>query len=704
MFFRPIISYQSSARLTLIVTALVISTIVGAQTAQPTGPLRNMPVCSTARLMPPNTANAPVNCVPNRTKKRVRLTLKAQSSPLKIGGYTVETENYNGSYFAPVLEVRPGDTLSISLTNALPNNQSMVDVPMGAEMDPTPLMNHPMSPTQTNLHTHGLIVSARNSASVTAKQVGNGDNPYLTLDNSCLASDPACRTSAQYSIRIPTVLAANVADDVAGRPHPSGLSWYHPHIHGLAQRQVTGGMTGLISVGDPRDSIVGYGGGPNSKIDVRYLGLKDIQIVSDQMPDQASATPSATGEWQKEFDPGFCGDRATATAALPGYCRGADTAAGKKSLWLFTVNGQRFPQIDIAGGRGHLWRLANLSATVSYVLQLRNEAGNLIPMKLVALDGVVAGRAKPHPAGTQSSLQIIEKTSILVMPASRVEVVIPNFAAHSDAKVYTLSTRGFDTGADKWLPVDLALVRLAPSVGAISAPIDSLVSPAAVNGQPALSALALDPTARRASDITPGTICGHRLAANERRFIRLVSDPKSNDAIEALEIGAGISNNLDTMEDGSHGNVFPADGKTMQHGLAALDDANHGCAVLGSAPEIWEIRNDTDEIHNFHIHQSKFKLANETEIANVTAPQYRATHPRTGVTNNPAASLDADLFNDNRPELAVWHDTIPVEAHKSVYIKIAFAAPEQVGRFMFHCHILEHEDKGMMAGFEVVRP
>jgi suppressor of ftsI len=39
-----------------------------------------------------------------------------------------------------------------------------------------------------------------------------------------------------------------------------------------------------------------------------------------------------------------------------------------------------------------------------------------------------------------------------------------------------------------------------------------------------------------------------------------------------------------------------------------------------------------------------------------------------------------------------------------VYLKIAFAAPEQVGRFMFHCHILEHEDKGMMAGFEVVRP
>jgi FtsP/CotA-like multicopper oxidase with cupredoxin domain len=88
----------------------------------------------------------------------------------------------------------------------------------------------------------------------------------------------------------------------------------------------------------------------------------------------------------------------------------------------------------------------------------------------------------------------------------------------------------------------------------------------------------------------------------------------------------------------------------------------------------------------------------------VTTPQYRAAHPRAGVPNNPSATLDADLFNDNRPELAVWRDTIPVEAYKSVYLKIAFAAPEQVERFMFHCHILEPEDKGMMAGFEVVRP
>jgi hypothetical protein len=35
---------------------------------------------------------------------------------------------------------------------------------------------------------------------------------------------------------------------------------------------------------------------------------------------------------------------------------------------------------------------------------------------------------------------------------------------------------------------------------------------------------------------------------------------------------------------------------------------------------------------------------------------------------------------------------------------MAFTDPVIVGRFMFHCHILEHEDKGMMAQIEVYDP
>ena len=35
---------------------------------------------------------------------------------------------------------------------------------------------------------------------------------------------------------------------------------------------------------------------------------------------------------------------------------------------------------------------------------------------------------------------------------------------------------------------------------------------------------------------------------------------------------------------------------------------------------------------------------------------------------------------------------------------MAFTDPVIVGRFMFHCHVLKHEDKGMMAQIEVFDP
>ena len=37
--------------------------------------------------------------------------------------------------------------------------------------------------------------------------------------------------------------------------HPSGLFWFHPHIHGIAFNQVTSGMAGIITIGDIQDYV-----------------------------------------------------------------------------------------------------------------------------------------------------------------------------------------------------------------------------------------------------------------------------------------------------------------------------------------------------------------------------------------------------------------------------------------------------------------
>ena len=91
---------------------------------------------------------------------------------------------------------------------------------------------------------------------------------------------------------------------------------------------------------------------------------------------------------------------------------------------------------------------------------------------------------------------------------------------------------------------------------------------------------------------------------------------------------------------------------------------------LGSIEE-WTIRNSSDELHLFHIHQAPFQVVS---------------------VDGKAVPFQGLL------------DTVSVPIHGEVRIRIAFTDPTIVGRFMFHCHILEHEDKGMMAQIEVYDP
>ena len=49
-------------------------------------------------------------------------------------------------------------------------------------------------------------------------------------------------------------------------------------------------------------------------------------------------------------------------------------------------------------------------------------------------------------------------------------------------------------------------------------------------------------------------------------------------------------------------------------------------------------------------------------------------------------------------------DTILVPEMGEVKIIVPFTAPYVLGKFVYHCHVLEHEDKGMMAIVQVYDP
>lgn len=92
-------------------------------------------------------------------------------------------------------------------------------------------------------------------------------------------------------------------------------------------------------------------------------------------------------------------------------------------------------------------------------------------------------------------------------------------------------------------------------------------------------------------------------------------------------------------------------------------------ATLGTVEE-WKIHNNTKQSHSFHIHTNDFQLIS------VDGEAQDPTHAR--------------------------FDTVDIPARSTIVVRIRFA--DFTGRTVFHCHILNHEDKGMMAVLDIVPP
>lgn len=111
--------------------------------------------------------------------------------------------------------------------------------------------------------------------------------------------------------------------------------------------------------------------------------------------------------------------------------------------------------------------------------------------------------------------------------------------------------------------------------------------------------------------------------------------------------------------------------------------------VLGST-EIWEFLNLTDDAHPIHLHLVRFQILDRRaiEVSDYLYENRKVTY------RSPAVPPDANE--------AGWKDTVRATPGASTRIIIPFEG--YTGRYVWHCHILEHEDNEMMRPYEVVAP
>ncbi|HEY5901016.1 MAG TPA: multicopper oxidase domain-containing protein, partial [Anaerolineales bacterium] len=102
--------------------------------------------------------------------------------------------------------------------------------------------------------------------------------------------------------------------------------------------------------------------------------------------------------------------------------------------------------------------------------------------------------------------------------------------------------------------------------------------------------------------------------------------------------------------------------------------------------EVWEIYNFTADAHPMHVHETVFEVVNRQAL----------------VTNEDGETLPpAQLVGDPMPP-ELWEsgfkDTVTAYPGQVTRIKAQFNNP---GQFVWHCHIVEHEDNEMMRPFRI---
>ncbi len=455
----------------------------------------------------------------------------------------------------PTLHVKPGDHLVITVTNNTPAQ------PLTMTLNPPNCGAVKMGNSSLNIHYHGT------NTSPTCHQ----DEVIKTIINS--------GQTFQYNVAFPT-------------NEPSGLYWYHPHVHGIAEHAVQGGASGAIVVEGIEDS------------QPAVSGLRErILMVRDQ---PVPGSPTGTGN-------------------VPSW----DVTLNYIPITSPTdPNSNNFvPAIlRMESGEKQFWRVSNSCSDTILDLQYVFD-GAPQTMQLVAVDGVPLNSQD----GTQGGKLVAVKHFMLPV-ASRVEFIVS--APPATVQLAQLLTLGINTGpfGDNDPQRPLATVQLTG-----------------------------DDDADGGNDNRVGTFSA--MSTTQQRFAGLASAPVAVKRTVFFNEVQPTQFFMDVLGKPEH-----------------LFDPNAPPDIVATqgTVEEWTVENHTPENHEFHFHQLHFLVESQNNF------ELNGSQQAPAITGQYLDMIQVPFWDQN-----------PNHPFPSVTLRIDFRGND-IGDFVFHCHILGHEDLGMM--------
>jgi L-ascorbate oxidase len=570
---------------------------------------------------------------------------------VRLRSYAGTDTNPKRPYVAPTIEVTPGDTVRINLNNKLPADSSCIDW--------TGDVNTPHCFNGTNLHSHGLWVSP----------TGNSDNVLLKINPG---------VSFQYEYNIPP-------------DHPAGTFWYHTHLHGSTALQVSSGMAGALIVRGNRlpsekangdiDTLLKRRDGADLR--ERVLVLQQIQYYC----------PKPGGSKDSVWD---CKEGETGVIeSYDNFGPGTWAQSGRYT----SINGAILPTFVTRTGDIERWRMIHAGVRDTISLEFRKlkqevSAGSINTLKAADADRFISENCTGDPI----PYHVIADDGLTRASAWQTSLTTLQPGYRSDALVVF-------PDAGRYCVIDA------------SAPAPASVTQAAESRQLLGVVLA-----------APGTpvpnihnyLTGELVAAAERTMpvpvrSKVVADLKDGLKLASFTPHPDIK---DSEVTGRQELAFFIDTSTsnvkfeVSNGLGAPFDPGKPfdpkpydpnridrLLTLGGVDE-WTLQSQFVS-HPFHIHVNPFQIV-------------KILDPNGKDVSAPGAVDDAGGTPDPQyPGLkGVWKDTLwvkslipPGTAPKGIYTLVVRTRYQRyIGEYVLHCHILDHEDQGMMQNVSIGLP
>jgi FtsP/CotA-like multicopper oxidase with cupredoxin domain len=437
------------------------------------------------------------------------------------------------------------------------------------------------------------------------------------------------------------------------RTQPPGTYLYHPHAHGSSGSEVAAGLDGAWIVEPDEPQL--------SRSDEHVIVMRyRLPVLFDNLfaPDgdpfvpvaalHEAALPAATPVAYDPFNPPAW--PVTYPMSIGGVTLDSSGCNGIGSEVMLAIDGADTPAtLRVPAGAPQLLRIVNGTSDSPKVLQMRDASGRVQPLRVVGFDGVPVSGDMEHPLAQYDAMK-----SVMLSPMSRADILV----TADSGETLALSQEHFCEGKDAFFQMHHELLRITalPAVGAQAIALSSI--PATTANTPAAALVAW-------ASANPSLVRRRAITFTEYVF------PKNGKI--PLHDGYYIT---DTTNPQFHEHSF---WPVYRMGAGFPTDAD--VVVKKGSVEEWYLINATMESHAFHIHQMAF-----------VQEQSAAGIPMTGDTVFvPVGKLLPNRRDPNYPLIKPSITKILLDFRN---------VPR--GTFVFHCHMLFHEDRGMMAIIRVV--